>query len=380
MNKISSILTLIAITQLTTLTHAAPRAEKIIDSLNMPVYLTAPSGSTDKLYILEKAGRVMTYDRVKKKLNPDPFLDIRDSIKIKMNEQGLLGMAFSPDYKKDRRFYLYYTDTNGDTQVSRFTVKANGKDIDEEKLLKVPQDFPNHNGGWIDFGPDNFLYIGLGDGGSGNDPKNRAQDMNQLLGKILRIDVSGKSGYSIPKDNPFISQPDTLSEIYAFGLRNPWRCSWDKETNLLYIGDVGQNNWEEINAVTEATLKGANFGWKLREGTHSTPAKPVGGKKAKPAIDPIFEYDRSVGQSITGGYVYRGKIKSISGLYFYADYVKPRIFSFNYNGKKVTAEKEWTQQFAQKGKPISQISSFGVDPQGEMYIISHEGNIYAIVE
>ena len=380
MNKISSILTLIAITQLTTITHAAPRAEKIIDSLNNPLFLTAPAGSTDALYILEKPGRVMIYDRASKKVNPEPFLDIRDQIDIKMNEQGLLGMAFSPNYKSDRRFYLYYTDLKGDTQVSRFTVQANGKDISEEKLLSVKQDFKNHNGGWIGFGPENLLYIALGDGGAGNDPKNRAQDMNNHLGKILRIDVSGKTGYTVPKDNPFISKPDTHPEIYAFGLRNPWRCSWDTETNHFYIGDVGQNAWEEVNVVDQETLKGADFGWRLREATHATPAKSVGGEKPKAAIDPVLEYDRSQGKSITGGYVYRGKIKSIQGHYFYADFASNKIWSFKFDGKKASDEKECTQLFAQRGRPITQIASFGLDPQGEMYIIGHQGDIYQIVE
>jgi glucose/arabinose dehydrogenase len=380
MKKISSILTLIAITHLTTVTHAAPRAEKIIDSLNNPLFLTAPAGSTDALYILEKPGRVMIYDRASKKINPEPFLDIRDQIDIKMNEQGLLGMAFSPDYKIDRRFYLYYTDLKGDTQVSRFTVKANGKDIDEEKLLSVKQDFRNHNGGWIGFGPDNFLYIALGDGGAGNDPKNRAQDMTQLLGKILRIDVSAKKGYTIPKDNPYVAKDETPDEIYAYGLRNPWRCSWDTETNLFYFGDVGQNNWEEVNVVDQKTLTGANFGWRLREATHATPANSVGGEKPKAAIDPVLEYDRSQGKSITGGYVYRGKIKSIEGHYFYADYVSNKIWSFKFDGKKVSDKKECTKMFAQRGRPINQIASFGLDPQGEMYIIGHQGDIYKIVE
>ncbi len=380
MKNIASVLIISVLGSFAGLAETLPRAEKIIDSVKEPVFLTAPECSTDKLYILEKAGRVMTYDRVNKKLNPEPFLDIRCQIEIKMNEQGLLGMAFSPHYEKDRRFYLYYTDKKGDTQVSRFTVQPDGKKISEENILSVKQDFTNHNGGWIDFGPDGFLYIGLGDGGSGNDPKQRAQDMSQLLGKILRIDVSGKSGYAVPKDNPFVCQPEKKPEIYAFGLRNPWRCSWDMKTNHLYIADVGQITWEEINAVTQDALKGANFGWRLREGTHQTPTHAVGGEKPNCAIDPIFEYDRSVGSSITGGYVYRGKIKSIYGQYFYADFAKPKIFSFIFDGKKVSAQKDWSQIFAQNGKPISQISSFGLDPQGEMYIISHQGNIYAIVE
>ncbi len=384
MNKLTStsILRLIIFTllQLTVTAQALPRAEKIIDCLNNPVFLTAPAGSTDALYILEKAGRIMIYDRKTKKVLPRPFLDIRNQIHIKMNEQGLLGMAFSPNYKADRRFYLYYTDTVGDTQVSRFTLPINGNGATEEKLLSVPQDFRNHNGGWIGFGPRGLLFIGLGDGGSGNDPKQRAQDKTQLLGKLLRIDVSGEQGYVIPEDNPFISEPDSRDEIYAYGLRNPWRCSWDMESNILYLADVGQNHWEEINAVEYGTLRGADFGWRTREATHTTPKEKIGGDKPDAAIDPIFEYDHAVGKSITGGYVYRGKIKSIYGHYFFADWVKPKIWSITYDGSEITSEKEWTNYFAYRGRPITHISSFGTDPQGELYIVSHQGDIYAIVE
>ena len=380
MKTLITTLTLSLFTQFAISAEKLPRAVKIIDSLNQPVFLTAPAGSTDALYILEKEGRVMTYDRTAKKIDSSPFLDIRDQIDIKMNEQGLLGMAFSPNYDKDKRFYLYYTDTKGDTQVSRFTPATSGNGTTEEKLLTVKQDFRNHNGGWIGFGPDDLLYIGLGDGGAANDPKQRAQDMSQLLGKILRIDVSGKKGYEIPKDNPFISEKDSRDEIYAFGLRNPWRCCWDIKTNMFYIADVGQNHWEEINAVSQKSLKGADFGWRMREATHATPKGSVGADKPKAAIDPIFEYDHKTGRSITGGYVYRGKIKSIYGHYFYADWVIPKIWSIVYDGKEVTEEKDWTQVFAQNGSPIQAISSFGVDPQGELYIISHSGDIYAIVE
>ncbi|MGJ8657580.1 MAG: PQQ-dependent sugar dehydrogenase [Akkermansiaceae bacterium] len=380
MKKLTSILTSLIIGQLAVNADSLPRAVKIIDNLAEPVFLTAPKATTDALYILEKAGRVMVYDRKTKKLLPKPFLDIRSQIDIKMNEQGLLGMAFSPTYKKDRRFYLYYTDTEGDTQVSRFTVAQDEAEITEEKLISVPQDFRNHNGGWIGFGPDKNLYIALGDGGSGNDPKERAQDMSKLLGKLLRIDVSSETGYLIPDDNPFISAPSNRHEIYAYGLRNPWRCSWDIKTNSLYIADVGQNHWEEINAVTYEDLRGANFGWRTREATHATAKDSVGGEKPDAAIDPIYEYDHSVGKSITGGYVYRGKIKSIYGHYFFADWVKPKIWSIAYDGEKITAEHNWTNYFAQRGRPVTHMSSFGVDPQGELYIISHKGDIFAIVE
>ncbi len=378
MKTLKLIITTIIASHIITTAEPKPRAVKIIDNLNEPVFLTAPTTSSDALYILEKNGRIMIYDRKTKKIRPRPFLDIRHQINIKMNEQGLLGMAFSPTYHTDKRFYLYYTNTKGDTQISRFTTHKKSAQPSEEKLITVPQDFRNHNGGWIGFGPDKLLYIALGDGGAGNDPKHRAQDLTSLLGKILRIDVSTKTGYSTPKSNPFTSQAPKRKEIYAFGLRNPWRCTWDKKTNIFYIADVGQNNWEEINAVTQDKLKAANFGWRNREATHANPNQNITNKKPKSAIDPIHEYDHSQGKSITGGYVYRGKIKSIQGHYFFADWISNKIWSIKYNGNKITSKKNWTHTFAQRGRPITNISSFATDPQGELYIISHQGSIYSI--
>lgn len=384
MIKLNTTLSLLFLSSLTYAEDTLPqlRAVKIIDSLYEPVFLTAPVDSTDALYILEKAGRIMIYDRGHKKLTSKPFLDIRSQINIKMNEQGLLGMAFSPDYKNDRRFYLYYTNTLGDTQVSRFSVDENDQEITEEKLLSIKQDFRNHNGGWIGFGPDGHLYIGTGDGGSGGDPKNRAQDKNSFLGKLLRLDVSGASGYEIPQDNPFISEQNSKKEIFAYGLRNPWRCAWDTSLSepRLYIADVGQNHFEEINCVTSSELNGANFGWRIREAKHKTSKGNAGGEKKEEHIDPIFEYDHTIGKSITGGYVYRGSIKSIQGHYFYADWVSHHIWSFQFDGKKTTNEHNWTNFFAQRGTPVTHISSFGTDPQGGLYLISHKGFIYKITE
>ena len=371
-----SILTALQLSSQIQANPSPPTAEKIVDSLYEPVFLTAPANSTDALYILEKAGRIMIYDRENQKLITKPFLDIRNQINIKMNEQGLLGMAFSPNYAQDKRFYLYYTDTDGDTQISRFSLTDNAKKITEEKLLKIKQDFRNHNGGWLGFGPDGYLYIATGDGGSGNDPKQRAQDKKSLLGKILRIDVATDKGYLIPDSNPFISEVDSKDEIFSIGLRNPWRCSWDNEK--LYIADVGQNHFEEINVVSLTQLNGANFGWRLREANHKTHKQNIGGEKSDTHIDPIFEYDHSVGKSITGGYVYYGTNKSIQGHYFYADWVKHKIWSFKLNGDKVTENRDWTNYFAQQGHPLTHISSFGKDPQGNIYIISHKGVIYKI--
>lgn len=354
---------------------ADPQIKRITSGLDRPVFLTAPDGSTDYLYILEKPGKIKLYDRKKRTLIDKPFLDITSQIKIKMNEQGLLGMAFSPNYKKDKRFYLYYTDVNGDTKVSRFTVKSKSN-IEEENLLHIKQPYRNHNGGWIDFGPDGMLYIATGDGGSANDPKNNGQRYSEL-GKILRLDVSTKNKFAIPKDNPYIGSKAQPETVYATGLRNPWRCAWDG--NMLYLADVGQNAWEEINAIDIKKLKGANFGWRFREGTHQTPRKGVGGERKPHFVEPIHQYPRKDGVSITGGYVYRGKIKSIQGHYFYSDWITNRTWSLAYKGGKAQDHKEWTNVFKDEGKKLSRISSFGEDPQGELYIISHNGFIYKIV-
>lgn len=370
------------------LATAAPKAELFIDGLKKPVFMTAPAESTDYLYILEKDGTIRLFDRAQKKLLDKPFLDIRDRIKINMNEQGLLGLALSPDFNKNGRYYVYYTDRDGDTCVSRFTRDQDSpltSDAQKEEiLLKVPQDFKNHNGGWIGFGPDKMLYIGLGDGGSGNDPKQRAQDLTSHLGKLLRIDVSAKKGYTIPRDNPFARSKSAKPEILSYGLRNPWRCAWEGDS--LIIADVGQNQWEEINSVPHKKLFKANFGWPQLEGTHKTSNPATNKKNPGSTIDPVFEYSHGTnsdqGYSLTGGYVYNGSVESLKGRYIFADYILPNIWSTSYSSKngKMDDQKNHSADFQHNGKTIAQISSFAEDPQGELYIISHHGQIFLITE
>jgi len=378
-----STITSLSIALLATATSltAAPRAEKLTDGLKRPTHMAAPKGSTDFLYILEQPGRVRLFDRQKGKLLEKPLLDLTKQVRSKSNEQGLLGIAFSPDFNKDKRFYLNYTDTKGGTVISRFTMKSHDN-IKEEKLLQFKQDFGNHNGGWLGFGPDGMLYVGTGDGGAANDPKGRAQDTDSFLGKLLRIDVSGETGYKIPKGNynDKIKPKDKAKpEILSIGLRNPWRCSWDGDT--FYIADVGQNAHEEVNVIETKDLAGANFGWRLREGLHPTPKKSIAGDRPKNNIDPVHEYKRKDGLSITGGFVYRGKIKSIQGQYFYADYAKSNIWSFIYKDGKATQHKKWNDKLQAHDKTVPSISSFGLDPQGEMYMLSHHwGTIFKIVE
>ncbi|MFC4994481.1 PQQ-dependent sugar dehydrogenase [Rubritalea tangerina] len=375
---------LIALATTTLATQATPRAELLIKHLDKPTYLTAPTNSQDFLYVLEKDGLIRVFDRQSGKLLDSPFLDIQDKITIKMNEQGLLGMAFSPNYKNDKRFYLYYTNNKGDTVVSRYQSKSptEASRDSEEILLTQKQDYRNHNGGWLDFGPDGMLYIGLGDGGSANDPKHRAQDLNTFLGKLLRIDVSPAKGYKVPNDNPFVKSDKALPEILSYGLRNPWRCSWHEGS--LYIGDVGQNAWEEINVTPHKQLFSANFGWPQLEGTHKTKNKPAKTKNPGKLIAPAYEYKHDTkntgGFSVTGGLVYKGSVTSLKGRYFFADYVKPHIWSASLKRGKLTDLRHHKADFSQNGKAIPQIASFAEDPQGEMYLISHQGKIYQVVE
>lgn len=366
--------------------HASPGVTLLGTGFQQPVWASSPVGADNYLWILEKDGTIKILNRrtgVKSE-----FLDIRDRIKIKMNEQGLLGLAFASDYMKSGKFYVYYTNTKGDTEICRFTAHGPGmmrcKPSTRELILGFNQNARNHNGGWIGFGPDGYLYIATGDGGLGNDPLNHGQKLNTLLGKILRIDVSCAEGYLIPSDNPFVNRPDTKPEIYAYGLRNPWRCSWDRQTKDFYIADVGQNKCEEINYVPAGKGRGANFGWRPREGLIATPNKLIGGSRPQGATDPIYTYNHgskpNEGKSVTGGYVYRGPVASLRGKYFFADYVNPRIWSFEVKNGKMQNFEDWTERLKPESGSISNISSFGEDNDGNLLIISLSGSIYQVVE
>lgn len=377
---------LLLLTLLPLTLHGKVGTRLLGSGFKQPVWASCPGGERDALWIVEKDGRVIILNRHTGAKND--FLDIRHLIKIRMNEQGLLGLAFSPDYMESGRFYLYYTNTEGDTEICRFRASgANKQSCDpatRELLLHIKQSARNHNGGWIGFGPDGFLYIATGDGGSGNDPLNHGQDLGTHLGKILRIDVASDKGYRIPPDNPFIDLTSAKPEIYAYGLRNPWRCSWDRTTGDFYIADVGQNHWEEVNFLPAGQCKGANFGWRLREGMVATPKKNVGGPLPANAIDPVYAYKHGrkpdQGLSVTGGYVYRGPIESLHGKYFFADYANPRIWSIEVKNGKVENFQDWTEQLKPAQGPVNLISSFGEDSDGNLLIVSLAGNIYQVVE
>jgi len=340
----------------------------VLTGMNNPVYLTNARDGSNRLFILEQPGRIRILAPGVTAPLPTAFLDIVSKVSSG-GERGLLGLAFHPQYTTNRRFFVNYTRTgDGATVVSEFKVSASNPNVaetEEKVILTVAQPFANHNGGWIDFGPDGFLYIGMGDGGSANDPGNRAQNVEELLGKMLRIDVNTPDGspYTSPATNPFFGSTPGRDEIYATGLRNPWRCAFDRATGQLYAGDVGQGVIEEISVVT----LGGNFGWRVFEGTRCTGNGPAP-CTASNYIMPLVEYNHSGGRcSVTGGYVYRGTRGSLPvGSYVFGDYCTGEIYLFNNNAMSVLLDTNF------------QIASFGEDEAGEIYVVSLGGSILRI--
>lgn len=365
--------------------HGKIGVKKVAEGFQRPVWAGMPAGSKGKLWVMEQEGRVWIVDLSSGKRSETPFLDIRSDVSRRDNEEGLLGLAFAPDFAKTGRFYVNFTDKDRHTRIVRFTAE-NGTTVDPksgEVILRFKQPHGNHNGGWLGFGPDRMLYIGNGDGGSGNDPDDNGQALDTLLGKILRIDVSGKTGYTVPPDNPLVRRTKAKPEIWAIGVRNPWRCSFDRQTGDFWMGDVGQNHWEEINFMPRGKGAGANYGWRLREGDKETPAGGVGGRSPAKAVEPVHVYShgggKTEGMSVTGGYVYRGPIDELKGRYVFADYQNPRIWSFRINRGKAGDFKDHTQDLQPEGGRINQIPSFAEDNDGNLFIIDHSGPIYQIV-
>ena len=333
--------------------------QPIVSGLDRPVDLQADGSG--RLFVVEKVGRIRLIQDGK--LLDQPFLDITDRVGSQGNEQGLLGLAFHPQYAQNGRFFVNYTNTSGDTVIARFQVSsdANRADPDSEvKLLGVDQPYPNHNGGVLAFGPDGYLYAGLGDGGSAGDPQGNAQQTDRLLGKILRIDVDSGNTYSVPSDNPF------GNEVWAYGLRNPWRMSFDKATGDLYIGDVGQDVWEEIDYLPAGSPGGANFGWDQREGAHD-----YEGSASPDYTDPVAEYSHQEGGcSVTGGYVYRGTMPEWNGIYLYGDYCRGLVWGL------IHTDGQWQNQ--QLFDVDFTVTSFGQDENGEVYMVSDSGSVYRL--
>jgi glucose/arabinose dehydrogenase len=337
--------------------------------------LVQPDDASDLMFVTEQGGSIYSFS-ANNSQQADVFLDITDRVNRGGNEEGLLGFVFDPDYQENGYFYVYYSAADPSRSVvSRFSLDEEDTDVADPEseviIMEVAQPFSNHNAGQLAFGPDGYLYIGLGDGGSAGDPLGNGQNLVTLLGSILRIDVSGLSApgdYEIPADNPFVGTTGAREEIWAFGLRNPWRFSFDAETGLLWAGDVGQSSWEEIDIIA----KGANYGWNIMEGSHCY--SPATGCDQSGLTLPIVEYDHSQGCSVTGGYVYRGdQTPSLQGYYIYGDYCSGNIWALAYDGNVVT------DNILLVDSGLS-ITSFGEDLAGNLYILDRQGGIYTLVE
>lgn len=331
----------------------------------------------DRLFVLEQAGRIRIVENGQ--VLTQPFLDITDRVGASASEQGLLGLAFHPDYAtlgaaNEGVFFVNYTDKNGTTRIVRYSVSNDDPNVadpaSEIVYLSQEQPYPNHNGGSLAFGPDGYLYAGLGDGGSANDPLRAGQDLSTLLGKILRLDVNATEGtFTIPNDNPYVNVAEARPEIWAYGLRNPWRFSFDRATGDFYIADVGQSTWEEINVQPAQSLGGENYGWNVMEGSHCFQADSC---DQSGLVLPIFDYDHSQGCSVTGGYVYQGQLyPTLTGNYFVSDYCTGTIW------RLFPEDGGWSNTVVLDTDLI--ISSFGEDADGELYVLNYwSGGIFRL--
>lgn len=371
------------------------KLEIIHTDFNKPVFINTPFSGDDTLFVTEQSGMVRVL--INNKIVKTPFLNILDRVhqaKMPGDERGLLGFAFHPEYLNNGKVYVNYSNSDGNTTISEFTKSKSRKlsinPSSEKILMIIEQPYSNHNGGHIEFGPDGYLYISVGDGGSAGDPHGNAQNKNVLLGSILRVDVNTDENYSIPSTNPFIDD-EGADEIWGYGLRNPWRFSIDSQTSLIFIADVGQNSWEELNIV-EIDKAGYNFGWNILEGNHCYLEDDCNRDNM---VLPKYEYPNDAnyfktmlgikqkkdvhGCSITGGYLYRGrKIPEINNHYFFADYCTGKILSVKYD---TLEEYDWTEMLmATISNKKIYISSFGIDGNNEIYIIDHGGSIYKLVK
>lgn len=329
-----------------------------------PLFLAAAPGEARRLYVVTQGGRIFRFDRGDPQ-RAEVFLDLSARVTQRGGEEGLLGLAFHPDFARNRAFYVYYTpaDDPRRTVLSRLTARDGASaDLGSERvLLTIAQPYANHNGGMLAFGPDRRLYIGVGDGGAAGDPHGNGQNLGALLGKILRVDDDGRA----VADNPFVGTPGARGEIWAYGVRNPWRFSFDRLTGALWLADVGQNRWEEVDVVA----RGGNYGWNVYEG-----AMPYRNPDRRPPRDfaaPVFTYGHDAGCSITGGYVYRGRaVPALVGRYVYADYCSGRVWALRYEDGQVRGN-----------RPIGTVpspTSFGEDADGELYVTSFDGHLYRI--
>jgi glucose/arabinose dehydrogenase len=360
---------------------SAITATRVATGFNQPLFAASPPGDPDHLLIVQKTGQIKVLDLDTGQTLATPFLDVSGQIMTDV-ERGLLGLAFDPDYANNGFFYVNLINTSGNTEIRRYHVSSNPNIADPSSATPVitipqPAGSGSHKAGWLGFGPDGFLYAALGDGGPSNDPSHNGQNTDVLLGKILRLDVHGDDfpgdatkNYAIPADNPFVGTAGA-DEIFAYGLRNPWRDSFDRALGNFYIADVGQGQWEEI----DLGQLGANYGWNNREGPVAFPGgAPLNGG---PAVDPIYAYNHTVGQSITGGYVYRGEGEALQGQYFFADFVQAKVFTLRFNGSTWVAT-ERTAQITTDVGAVNSPSSFGEDARGNLYLVDLDGDIFRL--
>ena len=341
--------------------NATWRLEPVLDGLRSPVLVLEVPDDSGRLAVVEQGGRVV--------VEGSTFLDITDRV-LDGGERGLLGFAFHPEYSENGVAFASYTDLQGDSVLSRFRLREGALDnASEEVLLRVDQPYPNHNGGNVVFGPDGFLYFGLGDGGSGGDPHGNGQDKDALLGSMLRLDAPAEGPIAAPPDNPFVGK-DGADEVWAKGLRNPWRFSFDRETGDLWIGDVGQNAEEEVDYQPASSKGGENYGWNVWEGARRY--NPVGSTFSEP-VAPVFTYPTDEGCAVTGGYVYRGpSAPSLVGAYLFADYCNGKVWALRHAGDA------WTRSLVVESD--ARVSSFGEDSRGEVYVVDHGGRVLRLVE
>jgi glucose/arabinose dehydrogenase len=347
-------------------------ARLVASGLRNPLDLQAAPGDRERLYVVEQGGRIRVIRNGQ--LQATPFLDVSGRISSG-GERGLLGLAFHPQFATSRRLFVNYTNPRGDTHIAEFrATSADAADPGSERvLLTAAQPFANHNGGGLAFDNSGGLLIALGDGGSGGDPLGNGQRLDTFLGKVLRIDVDAAAPYAVPADNPFRATPGAAPEIWAYGLRNPFRVSVDRPTGDLYIGDVGQNRVEEIDVGLASRRGGENYGWNTLEGSQCF--SPASGCNRSGLVPPVYEYSHSEGCSVTGGVVYRGcRMPDLAGTYFFGDFCTGLVRSFRLASGQATDLRDWTAGLRGIGSP----SSFGLDAEGEAYVVDYDGEVYRL--
>ncbi len=344
----------------------SPALERVGEGFTLPLYLTHAGDGSGRIFVVEKGGTIALLENGRR---GTVFLDISDRVRASGYEQGLLGLAFHPNFARNGYFYVNYTDRRGNTVIERYSLSPSDPQRADprsaKRILVIEQPYANHNGGMIAFGPDGMLYIGMGDGGGANDPLGAGQDKRTLLGKILRIDVDNGDPYAIPTGNPYADGREGLPEIWSIGWRNPWRFSFDRLTGDKYIADVGQNRYEEVHIERRGAPGGLNYGWNIMEGKHCF--APRTGCNQNGLQMPIAEYDHSQGISITGGYVYRGKaFPRMQGYYFFADFGSTKVWAL-----REASANDW--QMTEIMSARFAVSSFGEDEAGELYLVDFGG-------